>query len=530
MTDDTDPTPYSAFISYASANRALAEAVVAELEGNGLRCWIASRDARPGEEYASEIIRGIVQSKHFVLLLSEAANLSAHVRREVERAASKAKPIYPVRIEDVQPSPKLEYFISMHHWIDAWDGQIALHVERLRNAFDSSEEWTGNKVLRRRRHLSIGGVAALSVVALITALVFAGDVRQMFQSDSERARRELAAIGVTVDVSGMANALVGSNIVQLDLLRRAGVTRIQLAEALRTTLDGGKRSVAQLFFQNSRNSPEVVGWLRKMLNAGLDPDLLVPHPYYEKEGMLIAAIRAGNAEAAMAIVEAGASPHAYQNLWFTQWPIPRFLFPYDSLLGEEKLSSQQKQKLAMAYQNAGATFLSLDKAGYTGNGEPEAQLGLKINTAPGRCEHALRTPTCESATKRTGIDWCELAAGLPKQVAARSKESYSPNLGRFDLNGLINVIDNKAYFSGSETGGTYVNYLLVEITQDTRIWRVYKYLEPQGGKGFCKKDENSGLTPNRCWRRIDMTYDATDKVMLVENYYKYDVKMSCGGN
>lgn len=98
-----EDTGYSAFISHASQDRSTAEEVAAHLEEKGYRCWIAPRDVRPGEEYAVEIIRGIERSKCFVLLLSEASNLSANVRREVERAASKAKPIYPVRLEDVPP-------------------------------------------------------------------------------------------------------------------------------------------------------------------------------------------------------------------------------------------------------------------------------------------------------------------------------------------------------------------------------------------------------------------------------------------
>jgi len=125
------PGEYSAFVSYASENREKAEDICASLEGQGFVCWIAPRDVRAGREYADEIIGGIERSACVVLVLSEAANKSLFVRREVERAVSKQKPVFPVRIEPVTPSPGLELFISGTQWIDAWTGNWDDHMKRL---------------------------------------------------------------------------------------------------------------------------------------------------------------------------------------------------------------------------------------------------------------------------------------------------------------------------------------------------------------------------------------------------------------
>src|SRR6516164_1457374 len=100
----------TAFISYASGDEAIADKICAYLEGNGTSCWIASRDVRPGTDYAAEIIGAIETCAVMVLLLSDKANTSAFVKREVERAVSKGKPIFSVRIEDVKPSKALELF------------------------------------------------------------------------------------------------------------------------------------------------------------------------------------------------------------------------------------------------------------------------------------------------------------------------------------------------------------------------------------------------------------------------------------
>jgi hypothetical protein len=122
---------YSAFISYASADQAKADEICATLEARGFRCWIAWRDARGGHDYGVDIIEAIRNSRCCVLVLSEAANRSQFVRREVERAVSYGKPVYPVRVEEVLPSPGLELFIAGTHWIDAWQGALAAHAERL---------------------------------------------------------------------------------------------------------------------------------------------------------------------------------------------------------------------------------------------------------------------------------------------------------------------------------------------------------------------------------------------------------------
>jgi tetratricopeptide (TPR) repeat protein len=121
----------SAFISHAKADEKKADAIAKALESKGLKCWIAPRDVKPGRSYGDEIIRGIESTRSFVLVLSKSSNDSAFVAREVERAVSKKKPIFAVRLADVQPAPSLELFISGTQWIDAFPGRLAAHVDRL---------------------------------------------------------------------------------------------------------------------------------------------------------------------------------------------------------------------------------------------------------------------------------------------------------------------------------------------------------------------------------------------------------------
>jgi hypothetical protein len=75
------------FISYASQDAAVATSIVENLERQGVKCWVAPRDVKPGAQYADAIIRAINDAKAIVVVLSSSAMVSSHVAREVERAA-----------------------------------------------------------------------------------------------------------------------------------------------------------------------------------------------------------------------------------------------------------------------------------------------------------------------------------------------------------------------------------------------------------------------------------------------------------
>jgi hypothetical protein len=101
-----------AFISHASEDAAIAATITDYLENNGVSCWIAPRDLTPGREYSSAIVDGIESSAVFVLVLSENANESIFVKREL--------------------------FISSAHWIDAWKPPMEKYLERLAQSISAA--------------------------------------------------------------------------------------------------------------------------------------------------------------------------------------------------------------------------------------------------------------------------------------------------------------------------------------------------------------------------------------------------------
>jgi hypothetical protein len=119
---------FSVFISYPHQNEATADAVRAMLETEGIRCWIAPRDIRPGAAWAASIVDAIDSCVVLVLIFSAHANRSEQVQREVQRAFEKKKPVVPFRIEKVEPERTLAYYLPGVHWLNASNAPIDQHL------------------------------------------------------------------------------------------------------------------------------------------------------------------------------------------------------------------------------------------------------------------------------------------------------------------------------------------------------------------------------------------------------------------
>jgi hypothetical protein len=122
---------HDVFICHSSKDRTIANAICSTLEQHRIRCWIAPRDVIPGSDYAQSIVEAISTARLTVLVFSDSSNHSPHVRREIERSVSHGIPILPFRVEDVVPSPSLEYFISDAHWLDAMTPPLEQHLGHL---------------------------------------------------------------------------------------------------------------------------------------------------------------------------------------------------------------------------------------------------------------------------------------------------------------------------------------------------------------------------------------------------------------
>ncbi len=128
---------HDVFVSYSKRDKATANAVVAGLEQGGIRCWIAPRDIMAGSTWGSAIVQAISEASAVVLLLSSESNESRQVLREVERAIAADTVIIPFRIEDIEATGAMAYFLGTEHWLDALNPPLEQHITALASTIEA---------------------------------------------------------------------------------------------------------------------------------------------------------------------------------------------------------------------------------------------------------------------------------------------------------------------------------------------------------------------------------------------------------
>lgn len=131
------------FISYASDDQAVALHVCALLEGQGVPCWIAPRDVAPGAVWDEALVDATTSAGAFLLILTSAVNGSPYVKNEVNHAFAAKTPIFTFRVEDVQPSKSLGFYLARHHWTDGFPAPIDEKLAQLAPAVTALLPTTG---------------------------------------------------------------------------------------------------------------------------------------------------------------------------------------------------------------------------------------------------------------------------------------------------------------------------------------------------------------------------------------------------
>jgi TolB-like protein len=200
------------FISYASQDATLAENLCTALERDGVACWIAPRNVRPGDFYADAIVNAINACLVLVLVLSKNSVDSAHVLREVERASAKKRPIITFRIDTAPLPPGLEYFLSASQWIDSGgeraDRLFPKLIDAIRSRLDSTPGRDLNPPLVDQHATKLKLNRLVAVVAVAIALGLAYIVIDKFwlskQTKTEQAAASVASNSPAVTPAGPA--------------------------------------------------------------------------------------------------------------------------------------------------------------------------------------------------------------------------------------------------------------------------------------------------------------------------------------
>ena len=101
-----------AFISYSSKNQASADAMRNLLQKKYIEIWMAPYDIPAGSEYAEVLYDALSNCSCLVLLLTDNAQNSPWVKKEVNIAISEGKTIIPVKLEDVELNRSMKLYLQ----------------------------------------------------------------------------------------------------------------------------------------------------------------------------------------------------------------------------------------------------------------------------------------------------------------------------------------------------------------------------------------------------------------------------------
>jgi hypothetical protein len=88
--------PHRLFISHSSGDAAVARELRAVLEADGYTCWMAPDDVTGTSSWIEQILEAIKASAVMIVLVSDRANRSSHVSREVALAFDRQHPVLPI--------------------------------------------------------------------------------------------------------------------------------------------------------------------------------------------------------------------------------------------------------------------------------------------------------------------------------------------------------------------------------------------------------------------------------------------------
>lgn len=111
------------FISYKAEEFDEANSVKTALEENGISCWMAPMSIKGGLSYASEIPKAIRNCKVFVLVLSEKAQSSNWIPRELDQAINENKIIMPFMIENCPLQDEFAFYLSNVQRYNAYENK-----------------------------------------------------------------------------------------------------------------------------------------------------------------------------------------------------------------------------------------------------------------------------------------------------------------------------------------------------------------------------------------------------------------------
>ena len=110
--DDNKSHKEDIFISYSSAQRDIADEIRNKLEKVGIHCWMAPYSIPPGSSYQAEIPDALGNIQCVLLILSEEAEQSRWVQKEIGCTIGARHTLIPYKCSEYQPSSQFMFLLD----------------------------------------------------------------------------------------------------------------------------------------------------------------------------------------------------------------------------------------------------------------------------------------------------------------------------------------------------------------------------------------------------------------------------------
>ena len=123
--------PHDVFINHSTAGKLTAYAICSELESVGIRCWILPRDLHVGIGWDQSVAHAVRSCRIMIVVLSDYANRSNRVERQLELAYNHGVVVIPFRTEADFADSEKQASLDSAHWIDAVTPEMAQRLRAL---------------------------------------------------------------------------------------------------------------------------------------------------------------------------------------------------------------------------------------------------------------------------------------------------------------------------------------------------------------------------------------------------------------
>ena len=117
------------FISYTSSEKQNADQVKEVIEANGYSCWMAPESIPGGSSYADEIEAAIRDCKVMVVVLSEKAQDSIWIPKEISRALDNRKIVVPFHIDQSDLRDSFRFYLTDAQRIETYNRLMEAYAQ-----------------------------------------------------------------------------------------------------------------------------------------------------------------------------------------------------------------------------------------------------------------------------------------------------------------------------------------------------------------------------------------------------------------